>query len=259
MTHKDEAGKVLLYIAIAVAAVIGLLIASAWATRTPLYTLQAADHPDCVTPAPDRDVLIGLAVSGGGSRAALFAAGAMEALGKIRVGPEKRSLLEQVSYISSVSGGSMASGYYVSRKPAHAVPMLRPDGVMTQEYQEFFDRFKEDLTIDVEGLLIRRQLSRLRWINPAWMAWSLSEVLDEKYLDGMRFEDLARREAQGDSPRFLVNADDAKAVIDRMEQTVRERWYEIARGEGVSEQDCETIRGAFVYEGFRLALTAQVT
>ena len=205
MTHKDEAGKVLLYIAIAVAAVIGVLIAMAWVTRTPLYTLQAADHPDCVTPAPDRDVLIGLAVSGGGSRAALFAAGAMEALGKIRVGPEKRSLLEQVSYISSVSGGSMASGYYVARKPAHAVPMLRPDGVMTQEYQEFFDRFKEDLTIDVEGLLIRRQLSRLRWINPAWMAWSLSEVLDEKYLGGMRFEELARREAQGDSPRFLVN------------------------------------------------------
>ena len=63
MTHKDEAGKVLLYIAIAVAAVIGLLIASAWATRTPLYTLQAADHPDCVTPPPDRDVLIGLAVA----------------------------------------------------------------------------------------------------------------------------------------------------------------------------------------------------
>ena len=30
MTHEDEAGKVLLYIAIAVAAVIGLLIASAW-------------------------------------------------------------------------------------------------------------------------------------------------------------------------------------------------------------------------------------
>lgn len=56
------------------------------------------------------------------------------------------------------------------------------------------------------------------------------------------------------SARFLVNADDAKAIIDAMEQTVKERWYEIARREGVSEQDCETIRGAFAYDGFRLKL-----
>ncbi len=53
------------------------------------------------------------------------------------------------------------------------------------------------------------------------------------------------------SARFLVNADDAEAMIDAMEQTVRDRWYEIARREGVSEKDCETIRGAFAYEGFR--------
>lgn len=56
------------------------------------------------------------------------------------------------------------------------------------------------------------------------------------------------------SVRFLVDPDDAKAIIDRMEQTVKDRWYEIARREGVSERDCETIRGAFAYEGFRLRL-----
>ena len=39
-----------------------------------------------------------------------------------------------------------------------------------------------------------------------------------------------------------------------MEKTVGNRWYEIARREGVSEKDCETIRGAFAYEGFRLPL-----
>jgi serine/threonine-protein kinase HipA len=57
------------------------------------------------------------------------------------------------------------------------------------------------------------------------------------------------------SARFLVNADEAKAIIDTMERTVKERWYEIARREGVSEKDCETIRGAFAYEGFRLPAT----
>jgi serine/threonine-protein kinase HipA len=56
------------------------------------------------------------------------------------------------------------------------------------------------------------------------------------------------------SARFLVNGDEAKATIDAMEQTVKDRWYEIARREGVSEKDCETIRGAFAYEGFRLEL-----
>lgn len=56
------------------------------------------------------------------------------------------------------------------------------------------------------------------------------------------------------SSRFLVNSDDAKEIIDAMEKTVGNRWYEIARREGVSEKDCETIRGAFAYEGFRLPL-----
>ena len=54
------------------------------------------------------------------------------------------------------------------------------------------------------------------------------------------------------SARFLLKPDEAKAIIDGMERTVSERWYEIARREGVSEKDCETIRPAFGYEGFRL-------
>jgi serine/threonine-protein kinase HipA len=56
------------------------------------------------------------------------------------------------------------------------------------------------------------------------------------------------------SARFLVSSDEAKAITDAMEQAVKARWYEIARREGVSEKDCETIRGAFAYEGFRLEL-----
>ena len=56
------------------------------------------------------------------------------------------------------------------------------------------------------------------------------------------------------SARFLLKADEARAIIDQMEQTVEERWYDIARREGVSEKDCETIRPAFAYEGFRLEI-----
>lgn len=53
-------------------------------------------------------------------------------------------------------------------------------------------------------------------------------------------------------PRFLLKEDEGRGIIDEMEQLVRERWYEIARREGVTETDCETISSAFAYEGFRL-------
>lgn len=51
--------------------------------------------------------------------------------------------------------------------------------------------------------------------------------------------------------RFHVEPDEAKALINQMEETVKARWHAIARAEGVTEQDCERIRPAFAYEGFR--------
>lgn len=54
------------------------------------------------------------------------------------------------------------------------------------------------------------------------------------------------------SARFLLAPDEARSIVDRMEQTVRESWYEIARREGVSEADCHRLAGAFAYGGFRL-------
>ena len=54
------------------------------------------------------------------------------------------------------------------------------------------------------------------------------------------------------STRFLVEPGEAATIIDEMERTVRRRWYEVARREGVSEKDCETIRPAFAYDGFRV-------
>lgn len=166
MTWSNEAGKVLLYVITGMALVVGVLVAIAWVRRTPLYTLQAAERPECVTPATDHDVLIGLAVSGGGSRAGLFAAGAFEALSKIRVGPDQRSLLEQVSYISSVSGGSMASSYFVARKPGENCAHARARWRCHAGIQGLFQSLKEDMKFDLEGLILRRQLFRLRWLNP---------------------------------------------------------------------------------------------
>jgi len=51
--------------------------------------------------------------------------------------------------------------------------------------------------------------------------------------------------------RFLVEPSQAAKLIDEMERIVKTRWHAIARNEGVTEQDCERISGAFAYEGFR--------
>lgn len=53
------------------------------------------------------------------------------------------------------------------------------------------------------------------------------------------------------SRRFSLEPEDAAQIIDKVEQTVRNRWRAIARSEGVTEKDCERIGGAFAYEGFR--------
>ena len=52
--------------------------------------------------------------------------------------------------------------------------------------------------------------------------------------------------------RFLIDRADAEAVIRTMERTVRNRWYAIARAQGVTEKDCKRISRAFAYPGFRL-------
>ncbi|MGY4290626.1 serine/threonine-protein kinase HipA [Bradyrhizobium sp. LM2.7] len=50
--------------------------------------------------------------------------------------------------------------------------------------------------------------------------------------------------------RFLLDADEAKALVSTMTDQVRASWYDVVRGQGVTEKDAETIKGAFVYPGF---------
>lgn len=195
---------------IAMAILMPAALAASGCLTTPVYTLPMASQaqaPECITPAAStaEDVLIGLSVSGGGSRAALFAAGGMEALSRVRVGPKQRSLLEQVTFISSVSGGSLASAYYVIKKPKHVTPVLTPNGEMTDMYRDFFKGFKETVSQDFEKPLLWHNLFRLRWFNPAFTAKSLTEILRDDYLGGMTFNELAHRERRGDSPYLIVN------------------------------------------------------
>ena len=167
---------------------------------------KAGAETACITPAAPQDTVVGVAFSGGGSRAALFGAAGLEALGRMRA-PRGGSMLEQVSYLSSVSGGGLAAGYYALHKPPRETPVLGPDGTMTEAYQTFFADMQGKLAQDFQSALIWRQLGRFRFIlNSANAARSLQEILDERLLGPATFGDLAAREKRGDSPRVIFNA-----------------------------------------------------
>lgn len=58
------------------------------------------------------------------------------------------------------------------------------------------------------------------------------------------------------SARFLLAPDEAAAIVDEVENVVKTAWYRTLRAVGASEQDAETLKGAFAYPGFRLTTDA---
>jgi hypothetical protein len=188
-----------------VTAALGVLLLAGCVSPHVFQVPRATGTPQCLVAVPAGDELVGVAMSGGGSRAALFGAGGLEALARLRTA-NGSSVLERVSYLSSVSGGSLAAASYALTKPPRAVPVLSPDGALSPAYQDFFRRYTGALSQDFESDLIRRQLLSFRWLNPALAAGSLAEVLGQRLLGKATLGDLARREQSGDSPGVIINA-----------------------------------------------------
>jgi len=151
------------------------------------YQFQTRRHPI------DHDNLIVLAFSGGGTRAAAFSYGVLEALRRTAiVGPEgTKRLLDQVDVITGVSGGSftaLAYGLYGER---------------------LFDQYeKRFLKRNVQGDLITSVLNPTNWGNLASTGWGRSELAAQLYdrslFDGATFGDLDR----GEGPLIAVMATD---------------------------------------------------
>lgn len=182
-----------------------VLLLAGCASPRAIVTQRAPPGPlPCAVPIPQRDVLVGVAMSGGGSRAALYGAASLEALGTVQT-RNGQSVLEQVSYLSSVSGGSIAASYYALKKPARSVSMLTPEGTMTDAYRTFFNEYRNAVSQSIGPSVFWRQISRFRWINPALGAVSLHEILQERLLGNATLMDVAQREANGDSPGLIIN------------------------------------------------------
>ena len=81
--------------------------------------LAAADT-ESKDPALNDDVVVGLAFSGGGMRAAAFSYGVLIEMDKARVtlGGKSVALLDRLDFVSGVSGGSVTAAYYGLRKRA---------------------------------------------------------------------------------------------------------------------------------------------
>lgn len=167
---------------------------------------KAGAEVACIAAPKPQDTIVGVSLSGGGSRAALFGASGLEALGRLRA-PQGGSVLEQVSYLSSVSGGGLAAGYFGLFKPPRETPVLEPSGRMTPAYESFFAEYRAKLAQDFQSAVIWRQLSERRFIlDSALTARSMQELIEERLIGPATFGDLSVREKRGDSPRIVFNA-----------------------------------------------------
>ena len=141
-----------------------------------------------------QDDLVILAFSGGGTRAAAFAYGVLEALRRIEIKSstgEHYRLLDEIDLITGVSGGSFTALAYG----------LYGDKLFDDYEQRFLKR-------DVQGAIVKRVLNPLNWGALASKGWGRSELAanlyDEILFNGATFADLER----ADGPAIVVGATD---------------------------------------------------
>ena len=150
--------------------------------------------------------LVGIALSGGGSRAATFAAGALEALAAYPVKQNAKtvSLLETVTHMSSVSGGSLATAYFAMKKPGKEERVLQGSS-LSPAYKNFFSTFQRDMQMNFQDRALARQLLFFRAFNPSKLAYSFAEIWDSHFFHEHTFVSLYEREQRGDTPRIILN------------------------------------------------------
>ena len=135
------------------------------------------------------ELTLAVAFSGGGTRAAALAYGVMQELRdtRVRINGTERSLLEVISLISSVSGGSFTSAYY---------------GLYGNRlFEDFEERF---LRRNIEGALLRGFLDPMQWFSSHNRTEMAVGYYQQTLFGNATFADLMRK----DAPLILINASD---------------------------------------------------
>ena len=144
------------------------------------------------------EMLVCLAFSGGGTRAAAFSYGLLEALRDVtfEVDGKPRRLLDEVDVISSVSGGSVTAAAY---------------GVHGDKVFEVFE--PAFLKRDVDLALLGRTLNPFHWPQLWSSTYGRSDLAADYYdrvlFKGVRFGDLATN----NSPYLVLNSTDIATGI----------------------------------------------
>ena len=139
------------------------------------------------------ELLLILTFSGGGTRAAAFSYGILEALADtdVVINGKLRRLLDEVDGISSVSGGSFTAAYYG----------LFGDRI----FKDFETKFLKN---DVQKELQKRLLSPFNWPKLSSLHYDRSE-LSEDYYDELLFEKKTFQDIiKSKGPLIAINATD---------------------------------------------------
>ncbi len=137
----------------------------------------------------NNDIELTLAFSGGGTRAAAFSYGVLQALrdSLVRVDGRSKRLLDEVDAISSVSGGSFTAAYYG----------LHGDRIF-DDFEEVF------LRRDFQTGLIRGLLNPLRWFSSKGRTEMAIKSYEDNLFKGATFADMVHK----DRPLIALNASD---------------------------------------------------
>ena len=137
----------------------------------------------------DSDIRFILTFSGGGTRATALSYGVMKELRDTNINYKGRPgrLLDEVDYISSVSGGSFTSAYYG----------LHGDGIF-ENYEKDFLRF------NLQKHLILRALNPFLWFSKNGRTESAIKYYQKFLFHDATFADMIRP----DRPMIIINASD---------------------------------------------------
>lgn len=142
-------------------------------------------------PADDGSMVVGLAISGGGTRAAAFGYGVLSGLDEVVVDrhPRRRTAVEDIRMISGTSGGAVTAAYF---------------GYKGKDYVDLRERF---LLADAEKVL-HSQISPLNLVRVynggANDRSTFADWLDRNVFDGKTYAAFRR----DDAPIVWINASD---------------------------------------------------
>lgn len=137
------------------------------------------------------DVLLLLAFSGGGTRAAAFSYGVLKELSQTEIGEgeNRRPLTTEIDAITAVSGGSFTAAYYG----------LYGDR-MFEDYERVF------LRRDVQGELTSQVLNPFNWPKIASPFYTRADMATELYNDTIFNHATFRDLADANGPFIVINA-----------------------------------------------------